>query len=123
MKGRYFYARFALPFMLIAVVLNTCTLNLPTDILFKQLKSTIVQPGKRYSAVFSDSTSARLHQLPSDSIKYYLLRPMFRPVAIIKADQFVATSHKGWEKFLDFISSKHLRVGLGLITSTLLYVE
>ncbi len=108
---------------LILMLSLSCDFNGPTDYLPNQISGHVVEPGKKYTVVFPDSTLDKLQSIPDDSLVHILLEPMFRPVAIIKADNFLATYHEGWSDFLNFVTEKKYRVGLGLIANTLLYAD
>jgi len=101
----------------------SCISDFTANALQKQITSYVVKPGKRYHVVFSDSVAAFYRSISADSLIYVMLHPMFKPAAIIKADDFVGTRHKKWDTFLAFVAKKKLRVGLGLIANTLIYAD
>jgi len=69
----------------------SCISDFTANALQKQITSYVVKPGKRYHVVFSDSVAAFYRSISADSLIYVMLHPMFKPAAIIKADDFVGT--------------------------------
>ena len=122
-RRKYLFCIVSLASIFLLSLFLSCISDFTTNVLEKQIPSYVVKPGKRYHVVFSDSVAAFYRSIPADSLIYVMLQPMFKPAAIIKADDFVGTRHKKWDTFLAFVAKKKLRVGLGLIANSLIYAD